>query len=90
MQFESNLVRLESGNGYRSILTDVTESKRVRETLQESEERFHTMADNISQLAWMAEADGSRFWFNRQLVELYWYHDGRGQGLGLDESASSR
>lgn len=34
--------------------------------VRESSERFRTMADNISQLAWMAEADGHILWFNRR------------------------
>lgn len=34
--------------------------------VRESEERFHTLADNISQLAWMADAQGSIYWYNRR------------------------
>jgi PAS domain S-box-containing protein len=37
--------------------------------LRESEERFRTMADNIAPLAWMADASGSVFWFNRRWYE---------------------
>ncbi len=36
--------------------------------LRESESRFHDLADNISQFAWMADASGSIFWFNQR-----WY-----------------
>lgn len=36
--------------------------------LHESEERFQTLADNIPNLAWMANANGSIIWFNKQ-----WY-----------------
>lgn len=36
--------------------------------LRESEERFQTLADNIPNLAWMADADGKIFWYNKQ-----WY-----------------
>jgi PAS domain S-box-containing protein len=36
--------------------------------LLESEDRFHTMADNIAQLAWMADADGHIFFYNQR-----WY-----------------
>ena len=39
-----------------------------RRVLQESEEQFHTLADSIPQLAWMAGPDGSIFWYNRR-----WY-----------------
>jgi PAS domain S-box-containing protein len=36
------------------------------EKLRESDERFRTLADNISQLAWMADAQGSLFWYNQR------------------------
>jgi PAS domain S-box-containing protein len=42
---------------------------RVLETEQarrESEDRFRALADNIAQLAWMADATGARFWYNRR------------------------
>jgi PAS domain S-box-containing protein len=35
-----------------------------------SEELFRTLADNISQLAWMADPTGSIFWFNRRWYEF--------------------
>ena len=38
--------------------------------LPPSEELFRTLADNISQLAWMADATGSIFWFNRRWYEF--------------------
>jgi PAS domain S-box-containing protein len=38
--------------------------------LPSSEELFRTLADNISQLAWMADATGSIFWFNRRWYEF--------------------
>lgn len=43
----------------------INEELRVRnEALFESEERFRLLAENMDQLAWMAEADGSKVWFN--------------------------
>ena len=38
-------------------------------SLRESEERFRTLADNISQLAWMADEKGDIFWFNNRWFE---------------------
>jgi PAS domain S-box-containing protein len=40
----------------------------INKTVKESEERFHTLADNIPNLAWMADPDGWIFWYNNQ-----WY-----------------
>jgi PAS domain S-box-containing protein len=34
----------------------------------EGERQFHTLADSVAQLVWIARQDGSRFWFNRR-----WY-----------------
>lgn len=50
------------------VCQDVTESKQTEEALKESDQRFRTMADNISQLAWMADEKGQRFWYNQR-----WY-----------------
>ena len=49
---------------------DITERKRAEEDLRESEERFRSMADNISQLAWMADASGWIFWYNRRWFDF--------------------
>ncbi len=35
-------------------------------TLDEREEEFRALADNISQLAWMAHPDGAIYWYNRR------------------------
>jgi two-component system, sensor histidine kinase and response regulator len=42
--------------------------RRSAAATRESEERFRTLADNMSQLAWMADETGSIFWYNKR-----WY-----------------
>lgn len=48
---------------------DVTELVRERQRAEESEEWFRTLADNMSQFAWMADASGSVFWYNQRWYE---------------------
>ncbi len=50
--------------------------------LRESEERFRTLADNISQFAWMADAQGRAFWYNRRWFEYTGTTIESMQGLG--------
>ena len=40
-----------------------------QKALRESEERFQAMANGMPQLAWMAEPDGSIFWYNQRWYE---------------------
>ncbi|HXG55778.1 MAG TPA: PAS domain S-box protein [Vicinamibacterales bacterium] len=47
--------------------------------LREGEERFHTMANTISQLAWMTDETGYIFWYNDRWFEY--------TGTTLDEMA---
>lgn len=54
--------------GVGVIGIEVTDIKRSELKLSESEKRFHTLADNISQFAWMADVNGSIFWYNKR-----WY-----------------
>lgn len=42
---------------------------RAENALVESEERFRTLADNISQFAWMGDAAGNLFWYNERWFE---------------------
>ncbi len=49
-----------------SLVEEIGERKQAEQALRESEERFRTLADNISQLAWMADASGWVFWFNKR------------------------
>ncbi len=54
--------------GVNVAAEEITERKRVEAALRASERQFHTLADSIPQLVWMAEANGRIFWVNSQ-----WY-----------------
>jgi PAS domain S-box-containing protein len=55
--------------GVLVTVVETTEKKLAIEKLKTSEERFKAMADNIPNLAWMAEANGSIFWYNKKWYE---------------------
>jgi len=44
------------------------ERMRAERALRESEEQFRTLADNMSQFAWMADPNGRIYWYNKR-----WY-----------------
>jgi PAS domain S-box-containing protein len=47
---------------------DITDVKRHEMALRDSEAKFRTLADNMSQFAWMADEQGAIFWYNQR-----WY-----------------
>jgi len=56
----------EEGIAY---ILDISESKKAQAALKESEVQFRTLAENIPQLAWMANSDGWIFWYNNRWFE---------------------
>jgi PAS domain S-box-containing protein len=55
--------------GASKIARNITEQKAAEQALRASEERFRTLADNISQLAWTADELGWASWYNRRWYE---------------------
>jgi PAS domain-containing protein len=62
--------QLASLGRFASSAYQVVESLNLFEkqvdAVRESEERFHTLADHMSQLAWMANAKGWIYWYNQR------------------------
>jgi len=58
--------------GLLSVVRNITESKRAQEALQDSEERFRQMADNIQEVFWMSTADKSNIIYVSPAYEKIW------------------
>ena len=54
---------ISTGSGW-SVYRDQSERLRAEEALREGEMGFFTLANNIPQLAWMADEKGYIFWYN--------------------------
>ena len=72
--------------GASKIARDITEELQTRSALQDIETRFGVMADNISQLAWIANPDGGIFWFNRRWFEYTGLTKDEVQGFGWQKN----
>jgi PAS domain S-box-containing protein len=70
------IVDEETPVGVVVVFRDATPERTAQRALLESERRyrgaanqFTDLADNVSQLVWMAEPDGSIFWYNKRWYE---------------------
>ena len=55
--------------GVMNTAADVTDLNMAIQSVEENEERFSTLANNIQNLAWMANGDGWIFWYNQRWFE---------------------
>jgi PAS domain S-box-containing protein len=55
--------------GISIYFRDITRRKQADEALRENEARLRAITDNIFNLAWMADADGDIFWYNKRWYE---------------------
>jgi PAS domain S-box-containing protein len=69
--FSYSPIRKEDGEvgGVLVTVIETTEKKKGEQALKESEENFRTMADNIPNLAWMANKEGWIYWYNKKWYE---------------------
>jgi PAS domain S-box-containing protein len=61
--------------GVNVVAEEITERKRAERALRESEVRFRELANNISQFAWTADANGWIYWYNKR------WHDYTGKTI---------
>ncbi|SDP01686.1 PAS domain S-box-containing protein [Afipia sp. GAS231] len=66
--------------GVNVAAEEITQRKRAEAALKASERQFHTLADSIPQLVWMADAGGKIFWFNSH------WHEYTGIAIGETHS----
>lgn len=71
--------------GYVGSVIDVHERRIALDTLQESEERFRMLADNISQFTWIADETGWIFWYNQRWFDYTGTNLEEMQGWGWRE-----
>jgi PAS domain S-box-containing protein len=65
----AQVIKLGNRNCIISSIEDITQRKHAEEALRESEERFRSMANSMSQLVWVARADGFIYWYNQRWYE---------------------
>ncbi|MEO8108636.1 MAG: PAS domain-containing protein [Ginsengibacter sp.] len=55
--------------GVLALFMNVSERVAIKRNVEEMRERFETMANNIPNLAWIANANGEIFWYNNRWYE---------------------
>ena len=56
-------------SGVITIAHEVTEQVLARKKIEDNEQQFSTLANNIQNLAWIANGDGWIFWYNERWYE---------------------
>jgi PAS domain S-box-containing protein len=66
----SQIIEVEGEQCVLTVMNDITEHKRTRNALKESEERFRMMADSAPVLIWVADESGECIYFNKPWLEF--------------------
>ncbi|HEY6801990.1 MAG TPA: PAS domain S-box protein [Pyrinomonadaceae bacterium] len=76
LQLETSISHLESARGKSStfILRDVSERRRAEQVAKESEERLHTVIENLSEGLVIADLDGQILHFNRAAIRNHGFN----------------
>ncbi len=74
----------EEGRAVRlpGVLVDITEERRIAEELNESEQRFRTLADTMPQMVWATLPDGYHDYYNARWYEFTGMPPGSTDGEG--------
>ena len=69
--FSYSPIRKDDGKvgGVLITVIETTNKKKAEEALKKSEQRFRAMADHNANLSWMADAEGSIYWYNQKWFE---------------------
>ena len=71
--------------GASKISRDITAREEGQRALRESEMRFRMLADNITQLAWVADQSGWIGWYNKRWYDYTGLAEGDCDGWGWDQ-----
>lgn len=71
--------------GFRGIVREVTERKKVEQALRESEEKYRTILENIEDGYYEVDLEGSLTFFNDALCEILGYSKDEMMGLNNRE-----
>jgi PAS domain S-box-containing protein len=73
LEMSTSLMRDSSGEpiGFRGILRDITERKEAEKALQDSEEKYRTILENIEDGYYEVDMNGNLSFFNDSLCKIY-------------------
>lgn len=91
LEMSTSLMRDLSGEpvGFRGVLRDITERKEAEKALQESEEKYRTILENIEDGYYEVDINGNLTFFNDSLCKIYGRSEGELMGKNLREFTNS-